>query len=156
MPDPGRPRRRGRFHGSTVRGPRRRGVVGVIVQTDRLLVIRRSLTVRAPGMHCFPGGGLEPGESEPDALVREMHEELNIATRPVERLWESDTRSGVRLGWWLTELLSPDLLQANPAEVAEIHWLPVADILALETLLDTNRRFFEAWTAGHFELPLPR
>ena len=38
---------------------RRRGVVGVIFREDRLLVIRRSLTVVAPGLLCLPGGGIE-------------------------------------------------------------------------------------------------
>ena len=36
---------------------RKRGVVGVIFRGDRLLVIRRSMTVAAPGLLCLPGGG---------------------------------------------------------------------------------------------------
>ena len=44
--------------------PWRRGVVGVVVEGGRLLVIERSQTVEAPGMFCFPGGGIEPGEAE--------------------------------------------------------------------------------------------
>ena len=46
---------------------RRRGVVAVIVRDQRLLVIRRASGVAAPGMYCFPGGGIEPGEIEEEA-----------------------------------------------------------------------------------------
>jgi 8-oxo-dGTP diphosphatase len=35
----------------------------------------------------FPGGKVEPGESEPEALVRECREELDIELRVGRRLW---------------------------------------------------------------------
>ena len=57
---------------------RKRGVVGVIIRCDKLLIIRRSLTVTAPGRLCLPGGGIEEGETESEALVREMDEELAL------------------------------------------------------------------------------
>ena len=52
------------------------GVVAVIPQGDRLLVIRRSRHVVAPRQFCFPGGHLVSGESEQEGLVRELDEEL--------------------------------------------------------------------------------
>ena len=64
---------------------RKHGVVAVILRGERFLVIRRSQHVRAPGMHCFPGGGIEPGEAEPDAVRRELLEELGVACRPLRR-----------------------------------------------------------------------
>ena len=62
--------------------PVHRGVVAVVLRGDRFLVIRRSQVVRAPGMHCFPGGSIEAGESESDAVRREMLEELALAAEP--------------------------------------------------------------------------
>jgi len=50
-------------------------VVAVILRGERFLVICRSQQVRAPGMYCFPGGGIEPGETEEQALRRELLEE---------------------------------------------------------------------------------
>ena len=56
----------------------REGVVGVIQQEERFLVIRRSAHVVAPGKLCFPGGGIEAGESQPVALCRELMEEIAV------------------------------------------------------------------------------
>ncbi len=47
---------------------RRRGVVAVVMRGDRFLTIRRSAEVLAPGKYCFPGGGIEAGETEVAAL----------------------------------------------------------------------------------------
>lgn len=56
----------------------KRGVVGVMLRRDKLLTIRRSQWVTAPGKLCLPGGTIEEGETEEQALVREMKEELSI------------------------------------------------------------------------------
>ncbi|MES1213405.1 MAG: NUDIX domain-containing protein, partial [Singulisphaera sp.] len=58
--------------------PVRRGAVGVIVRHERFLVIRRAEGIAAPGKFCFPGGGIEGEESEHQALVRELMEELGV------------------------------------------------------------------------------
>lgn len=56
------------------------GVRVAILSQDRVFLIRHSYL---PGWH-FPGGGVEPGESAPDAAVREMREETGlIATAPL-------------------------------------------------------------------------
>ena len=73
--------------------------------------------------YCFPGGGIEPGESEEVALVREIPEELGVTVRPVRRLWQCVTAWKVELAWWLAELDADAVPVANPAEVESIHWL---------------------------------
>lgn len=120
---------------------RRSGVVAVIVRNQRLLVIRRASGIAAPGMYCFPGGGIERGEVEEEALRRELHEELAARVRPVRRLWSSVTAWGVELAWWLAELDQTAELIPNPAEVASIHWLTPVELDALEGLLESNREF---------------
>ena len=83
---------------------RKRGVVGVIFRAGRLLVIRRSMTVTAPDKLCLPGGGIEDGESEEQALVREMDEELSIDVHPVVLCYRSVTPWGTNLAWWHADL----------------------------------------------------
>lgn len=119
-----------------------RGVVAVILRADRFLVIRRSQFVRAPGRFCFPGGGIDPGEQETTALVRELREELNVEVQPLRRLWNSVTPWGVSLAWWHAELSDAVLPEPNPQEVESVHWLRAEEILELPELLESNRDFF--------------
>ena len=132
----------------------RRGVVAVIVRDGRLLVIRRSLTVLAPGMYCFPGGGIEAGESEAEALVRELHEELGCAVRPVRRLGEHVSSWRMHLTWWLAELDEAVEPVANLAEVESVHWLTLEEMETLPDQLESNLRFIEAVRGGEVELEL--
>jgi 8-oxo-dGTP diphosphatase len=131
--------------------PRRRGVVAVVLRGERFLVIRRSQHVRAPGMHCFPGGAIEPGEGEADAVRREMLEELGLPCQPQRLLWRSVTQWGVELAWWLTEVEAADEPVANPLEVEAFHWLGAAEIRGLEQLLASNVEFLDAWESDRID-----
>ena len=127
---------------------RKRGVVAVIRRGEQFLVIRRSQFVRAPGMYCFPGGGIEPGETEAEALVRELREELAVAGRPVRRVWECITAWQVHLAWWLAEVDASERIVPQPAEVESHHWLTAVEIRRLPQLLASNLEFLEAWDHG--------
>jgi 8-oxo-dGTP pyrophosphatase MutT (NUDIX family) len=124
---------------------RKHGVVAVVLDGDRFLVIRRSQHVRAPGMYCFPGGAIEPGESEAEAVVREMREELTATVRPLRRLCESVTPWQVHLAWWLVELAPETPLVPQPAEVESIHWLTAAEIRSMADVLTSNLEFLRQW-----------
>jgi len=131
---------------------RRRGVVGVIFRDDRLLIIRRSQTVAAPGMLCLPGGGIEQGETESEALVREMQEELAIDVTPKRLCWRSVTAWGTKLAWWIAEL-DPEITPvANPEEVAEVHWLRREEIRCADDMLPSLPAFLDAWESGAIDL----
>lgn len=132
--------------------PVRRGAVAVIVRLDRFLVIERSAAVVAPGAYCFPGGGLEPGESEDEALRRELLEELGVVVQPLRRVWQSVTPWRVELAWWLANLADDDSIRPNPAEVASVHWLTTAEIRALPKLLPSNVEFLDALERGEIAL----
>ena len=65
----------------------RRIVVGAaIVHNGRLLAQQRSYPERDAGRWELPGGRVEPGESEVDAVVRECAEELDVAVVPGGRI----------------------------------------------------------------------
>ena len=52
--------------------------VGVITHGGRVLACQRHANVRYPLKWEFPGGKIEKGETPPEALARELHEELDI------------------------------------------------------------------------------
>jgi 8-oxo-dGTP diphosphatase len=96
---------------------------------------RRLLGARSKGRDAFfiPGGKREPGESDQQALVREIQEELSVALRP-ETLEPAGVFTAqadgkpegtrVRLTCYFAE--SSGVLAAA-AEIAEIAWLRHAD-----------------------------
>ncbi len=131
---------------------RKRGVVGVIIRDQRLLIIRRSQTVTAPGMLCLPGGGIEEGESEAEAMVREMQEELAIDVEPVRLCWRSVTAWGTNLAWWLAKLDPQAAPIANPDEVAEFHWMTKEEIRGTPGILPSLPPFVAAWERGEIDL----
>jgi len=61
--------------------------VGAVVHDaqGRLLLIRRGHAPSA-GMWSVPGGRMEPGETEREAVVRELAEETGLTVRPVRPL----------------------------------------------------------------------
>lgn len=121
----------------------RYGVVAVAQREGRLLVIRRSQHVLAPGLYCFPGGGIEGDETEPQALVREMQEELNVTVRPRRRLWENVTSWRVWLAWWQVDLPDDAEPHPNPLEVESVHWHTPDEMARLPALLESNAEFLE-------------
>ncbi len=76
----------------------RHAVVAVIIEQSQFLVIRRSEIVRAPGLLCFPGGGIEENEDFESAIRRELSEELQLQVVVSQHIWTSVTRWGTQLG----------------------------------------------------------
>ncbi len=123
----------------------------MVARAGRFLMIRRAAHILAGNAWCFVGGGLEPGESQAEGVVREFFEEVGGHVRPREKVWEyvSPTRH-LRLHWWRAELLS-DEFTLNPDEVAEIRWCTPAEIDALPDVLASNRQFLDLVRRGLIE-----
>lgn len=132
---------------------RRRGAVAVLVREGRVLVVRRSQWVVAPGAYCFPGGAIEGTESEEEALVREIREELGLTVAPVRRLWQSVTPWHVELAWWLAKLEDAREPVPDPAEIESALWCTPQEMAALVGLLPSNQAFLDA--LGHGAIALP-
>jgi mutator protein MutT len=111
------------------------GILGIIQKGGRLLMIQRSAHVRVPHAWCFPGGTIEPGESQPDALVREMREEVHLEVRPGRHLMTQTKHDGkLVLYCWSAEIISGEP-RPNPHEVAEIAWMTPAEIRTRDGVL---------------------
>ncbi len=125
--------------GADLRNPSvRRGVIGVLEERGRVLLIRRSAHVTRPGMWCFPGGHVEPGETSRKAIRRELKEELGIETVPVRRLGSIRLpQAGYVLAVWRVERRS-GILRPNPAEIAEVRWIEPEAIRTITDGLPSN------------------
>lgn len=73
-----------------------RVVAGAVVRGGRVLVARRGPGQSLAGFWELPGGKVEPDESDAEALVRELQEELEIRVRVVDALGESAWTAGQR------------------------------------------------------------
>ncbi|MGP7998082.1 MAG: NUDIX hydrolase [Streptosporangiaceae bacterium] len=84
-------------------GERRIPCVGAIIkdQAGRLLLIKRGHAPQA-GRWSLPGGRVEPGETDQQAVVREIREETGLEVRcdqlvgSVERPWPPDAVMEIR------------------------------------------------------------
>lgn len=109
-------------------------VVGAaIVRDGRLLAAQRAEPPHMAGGWELPGGKVDPGESDEDAVVRECHEELAIKIRPLRRVggdWRLGDRAVLRV--WTAEITAGepqalehlDLRWLAPAELDDVGWLP--------------------------------
>jgi 8-oxo-dGTP diphosphatase len=122
---------------------RREAIVAVLRRDDRVLVIRRGPQARLPGYWAPLSGKLEPGETQEEALVREVHEEVGLAVTPLTKVWESVTCDGqFRLHWWTAETPPGEVIM-DPAEVSDARWVTSAEFLTLESTFAADREFFD-------------
>lgn len=61
-------------------------VCAVILKENKILIAQRSEKMKLPLKWEFPGGKLEEGEKEAQAIIREIKEELNIDILPLKRI----------------------------------------------------------------------
>jgi NADH pyrophosphatase NudC (nudix superfamily) len=119
------------------------GVVIACRKGDRWLCIRRSDKVISPLKVCFPGGAIEIGESQPEAVVREMREEVGATVTPIKNVWRWDRPNSNLTLWGWTATLQSESLKHDPQEVDEILWLTTDEVADHPDALPSNRLFVD-------------
>jgi 8-oxo-dGTP diphosphatase len=100
-----------------------RVVAAVVRRGDAILVSRRHAAAERGGQWEFPGGKVEPGETEPEALRREIAEELGCAVEVGELLVRHAHRYPdleVELAFYACRLPAGE--QPRPLGVAALEW----------------------------------
>lgn len=109
-------------------------IVGAaIISEGRLLSAQRAAPPHMAGGWELPGGKVDPGESDEDALVRECHEELDIKVRLQDRIggdWHLSERTVLRV--WTAKIIEGEprplehlaLRWLAPDELYDVDWLP--------------------------------
>jgi 8-oxo-dGTP diphosphatase len=100
----------------------------------RVLIAQRPAGKALAGRWEFPGGKVMAGESEHQALARELREELGIevlAARPFMRLTHAYEDRDVALSLWIVERFAgePRSLDAQALKWVAPAYLPGEDIL---------------------------
>jgi len=121
----------------------RDAIVAVVRRAERILVIQRGPRARLPGYWAPLSGTLEPAETQEEALVREVHEEVGLTVSPVAKVWESQTEDGAfRLHWWMAEA-EPGEIVMQPGEVSDARWVTPQEFSRLEPVFAADRVFFD-------------
>jgi 8-oxo-dGTP diphosphatase len=119
-------------------------VAAALYDSDgRVLIAERPTGKHMAGRWEFPGGKVDVGEAEAQALARELREELGIevtSSRPFMRLTHSYDDRDVELSMWIVERYSgaPKGLDGQ-----RLKWVQPARLLD-EDILEADRAFVEA------------
>ncbi|MQA27894.1 MAG: NUDIX domain-containing protein [Micromonosporaceae bacterium] len=118
-------------------------IVAVLRRVGRVLVIKRGPEASRSGYWAPLSGRIEPGESQRDAVAREVREEVGLRVRPLAKVWECDTDDGgFLLHWWTAEVEPGDLV-LDAGEVSEARWVTPEEFLGMEPTFAGDRDFFE-------------
>ena len=102
-----------------------------------LLLTRRSIQLRKhAGQWALPGGRIDAGETAEQAALRELAEEVHLeldASAIMGRLDDFITRSGFVITPVVIWAGPAQQIRPNPAEVASIHRIPVAEFLRADS-----------------------
>lgn len=109
-------------------------VVAAAIERDgRYLAARRTKPDWAAGRWEFPGGKVEPGESDTDALAREIREELGVEISVGERVpGEWPLHDDLVLHLYVATLMDgepqpldhhDELRWVTPGEFGDVEWL---------------------------------
>ena len=104
----------------------------VVDSAARILIARRHDHLHQGGLWEFPGGKVEPGESVPAALARELHEELGIRVkqaRPLIRIPYRYPDRNVLLDVWRVEQFDGE---AHGAEGQPLRWVDAEKLCEFE------------------------
>lgn len=97
-------------------------VAGIIIENNKLLLIHRKKDGREYWV--FPGGGIEAGESEIDAVIREVYEETNIKVVKCQKVFEVTGLDGYLHPYYLCQAKSGKLKLGGPeiTKISDVDW----------------------------------
>ncbi len=111
---------------------------GAIIRDHHLLLIKHRENESGRGYWIFPGGGIEPGETGEDCIIREMKEETNLEVRIVSLILDELSHPNSVYRSFRTYLCESDMGEASPGfepepdaanwySITEVKWFDLQD-----------------------------
>jgi len=105
-------------------------IVDDLAQPTKLLAARRNRPEALAGLWEFPGGKVEPGESEIEAVRRELREELGVQLRlgapipgPHPQGWQLNEKAAMRM--WFAQITDGEPATLDGHD--QLSWLELDD-----------------------------
>ncbi|MBK7960645.1 MAG: NUDIX domain-containing protein [Bdellovibrionales bacterium] len=120
-------------------------VVAVVIKDqNKFLLGKRSLSKKsAPGYWCPVSGKIEIGETEQEAVVREVFEEVNLVVVAKGKLGIFDTRDrSATIHWWLVDVVSGEPSLKND-EHSELRWFSISEMEIFENVFSEDIELFK-------------
>lgn len=105
-------------------------VAGAVIDGDKLLIAQRSKPAELAGQWELPGGKVAEGESEPQALARELREELGIEVEVDTRMGEDVVVGNLVLRAYLARLHDGGI--PHPHEHLALRWVTADELDTVE------------------------
>ena len=128
---------------------RAHAVVAIIQKADTFLFVKRSDYLEAAsGYWCPVSGRVEEGETQADALRREVMEEVGLEVVGVEKVCEIPSHDGLFvLHFWTTKIVAGEA-RIRSQEATELRWVTVAEMKRLQPVFEEDVQLLEAFAGS--------
>ena len=96
----------------------------IICDADKILLCQRPKEKRHGLLWEFPGGKVEPNESEEDCIVRECKEELDVELEIIKKI-DVIEADNISITYFKTKIIDGVL---NKKEHNDIHWIKWSEL----------------------------
>jgi 8-oxo-dGTP diphosphatase len=108
-------------------------IVAIIRSDDRYLFVKRAdHLVAGAGFWSPVSGRVEPHESEPEALVREVREEVGLIVEPGRKVRAIPTSDGRFMLSFGTTRVVAGTARVHSDEISELRWVTLDEMTALQ------------------------